>query len=111
MAKAVKAAAANKKPVSKSQCIASVAEETGLTRKQVNSVFDSLGEQIKKALSGKGPGVINVGGLMKIKVRNVAAKPAGMRKDPFTGEMRQFAAKPASKKVKVLPLKALKEMV
>jgi hypothetical protein len=48
---------------------------------------------------------------MKIKLRSVPAKPAGMRKDPFTGEMRQFAAKPASKKVKVLPLKALKEMV
>jgi nucleoid DNA-binding protein len=110
MAKVAKAAA-NKKPVSKSQCIAAIAEETQLARKQVTAVFDSLGEQIKRALSGKGPGVINVGGLLKIKVRSVPAKPAGMRKDPFTGEMRQFAAKPASKKVKVLPLKALKEMV
>jgi len=110
MAKAAKAAA-NKKPISKSQVVAAVAEETGLTRKQVTAVFDALGEQIRRALSAKGPGVINVGGLMKIKVRNVAARPAGMRKDPFTGEMRQFAAKPASKKVKVLPLKALKEMV
>jgi len=109
MAKAAKAAA--KKPVSKSQCIAGVAEETGLTRKQVTSVFDALAKQIKSALSSKGPGVINVGGLMKVKVRSVAARPAGMRKDPFTGEMRQFAAKPASKKVKLLPLKALKEMV
>lgn len=111
MAKAAKAAAANKKPVSKSQCIAAIAEHTELSRKQVTAVFDSLGEQIKKALSGKGPGVINVAGLMKIKVRSVPAKPAGPRKDPFTGEIRPFPAKPASKKVKVLPLKALKEMV
>jgi nucleoid DNA-binding protein len=110
MAKAAKAAA-NKKPISKSQVIAAIAEETDLPRKKVTEVMESLGGQIKKALSGKGPGVINVGGLMKIKLRNVPAKPAGPRKDPFTGEMRQFAAKPASKKVKVLPLKALKEMV
>jgi nucleoid DNA-binding protein len=110
MAKAAKAAA-NKKPVSKSQVIAAIAEETELSRKDVSRVMESLGGQIKKALSGKGPGVINVGGLMKIKVRSVPAKPARTGKDPFTGEMRQFAAKPASKKVKVLPLKALKEMV
>jgi nucleoid DNA-binding protein len=110
MAKVAKAAA-NKKAVSKSQCIAAIAEDTGLTRKQVNSVFDSLAGQIKKALSGKTPGTINVGGLMKIKVREVKAKPAGMRMDPFTKEMRNFPAKPASKKPKVLPLTSLKEMV
>src|SRR5262245_27100482 len=110
MAKAAKAAA-NKKPVSKSQVIAAIAEESNLTRKQVTAVMDSLGAQIKKALSSKGPGVINVGGLMKIKIRTVPAKPARTGKNPFTGEMQQFAAKPASKKVKVLPLKALKEMV
>jgi nucleoid DNA-binding protein len=109
MAKAAKAA--GKKPVSKSQVIGSIAEETGLTRKQVTTVFDALGEQIKRALSSKGPGVINVGGLMKVKVRSVPATKERMGKNPFTGEEMLIKAKPASKKVRVLPLKALKEMV
>jgi DNA-binding protein HU-beta len=110
MAKAAKAAA-NKKMVSKSQCIAAIAEDTKLSRKDVTRVFDSLAGQIKKALSGKTPGTINVGGLMKIKVREVKARPAGPRLDPFTKEMKNYPAKPASKKPKVLPLKSLKEMV
>lgn len=96
---------------SKSEIFSSVAGETGLTRKQVSQVFDSLTGLIKKDLS-KGPGIFAVPGLMKI---TVVRKPATKEKkvpNPFKpGEMMVVKAKPARKVVKVRPLKGLKAMV
>ena|SRR5579859_4870204 len=105
------AAAATGKAPSKGEVLSTAAEATGLNRKQVAAVFDSLAEQIKNALGKKGPGLFTVPGLMRIKVKNVPAKKGGMRMDPFTKVERMFKPKPASKKVQVRPLKALKEMV
>lgn len=96
---------------SKSEIFSSVAGETGLTRKQVSQVFESLTGLIKKDLS-KGPGIFAVPGLMKI---TVVRKPATKEKkvpNPFKpGEMMVVKAKPARKVVKVRPLKGLKAMV
>ena len=101
-----------KKAPSKSQIYTSIAEETGLTKKDVAAVFDSLAGQIKKNLSGRGAvGLFTVPGLMKIKVVNKPARPARKGINPFTGEEMMFKAKPASKGVKVLALKGLKDMV
>ena len=66
---------------------------------------------IKKDLSGRGPGVFTVPGLMKIKVVKKPATKEREGTNPFTGEKMVFKAKPASKKVRALPLKALKSMV
>ena len=96
----------------KSQIFSDLAESTGLTKKEVASVFDEMGKLIKKDLGTRGPGVFTVPGLMKIKKRAVPRKPA--RKNvwvPLLKEFRDIPAKPARKTVKVLPLKALKEMV
>ena len=41
--------------------------------------------------------------------RALAAKPKRFGKNPFTGEDQWFAAKPASVRVKVRPLKKLKD--
>ena len=41
------------KPPSKSQIYAQIAEDTGLTKKDVAAVFDSLSSQIKKNLGGR----------------------------------------------------------
>ena len=103
-------AASTGKAPTKGEVLATAAEATGLSRKQVAAVFDSLGEQIKNALSKKGPGTFTVPGLMRIKVKNVPARKARMGIDPFTKTEKMFKAKPASKRVKVLPLKNLKEM-
>ena len=48
-------------------------------------------------------------GLLKMTVKKVAAKKARKGISPFTGEEIMFKAKPASRKVKILPLKNLKE--
>lgn len=108
---AKKKAAATVKPLTKSQILGAISEDTGLTRKDVNAVFDSMGGLIKKSLGRRGAGVFTVPGLMKIKSVKKPATKARKGINPFTGEEMVFKAKPARKAVKVLPLKGLKEMV
>ena len=94
---------------SKSEIIAQICKDTDLSRKQVVAVFDSLNGVIKRSL--RGPGVFTLPGLLKMKV---VKKPATKEREginPFTKEKVIFKAKPASKKVRVLPLKGLKGLV
>jgi DNA-binding protein HU-beta len=93
----------------KSEVLTQISKDTGLSRKQVGSVFDSLGGSIKKSLRSNG--LFTVPGLMKLKVVKKPATKAREGINPFTGEKMTFKAKPASKKVRVLPLKNLKAMV
>ena len=105
------AKAAAKKPLTKSEIYAKIAEETELSRKQVASVFDSLAELIGSSLAKRGPGIFTVPGLLKLKV---VRKPATRERkgiNPFTGEPTIFKAKPARNVVKAQPLKKLKTMV
>jgi nucleoid DNA-binding protein len=103
-------AAASVKGPSKGEILMSIAEETGLSRKQVASVFDSLGMQIDKNLGKKGPGLFVVPGLMKITVITKPATKARKGINPFTKEEQMFKAKPARKVVKIRALKSLKDM-
>lgn len=109
MAKAAKGN--GKKAASKSEIFAAIAESTGLTKKQVASVFDALSAQIAAAISKKGPGVFQLPGLCKITVRSIPASKERVGINRFTGQEQVFKAKPASLRVKVRPLKALKDMV
>lgn len=112
MAAKKKAGASAKKAPTKSQIFSAVADDTGLTKKDVAAVFESLSGQIQRNLSGRGaPGVFTVPGLMKIKVVKKPARKARMGRNPATGEEMMFKAKPASKGVRVLALKGLKEMI
>ncbi len=93
----------------KSEVLAAISKDTGLTRKQVEAVFDSLSGVMRKSL--RSSGLFTVPGLMKLKVVTKPAQKAREGVNPFTGEKMMFKAKPASKKVRVLPLKNLKAMV
>ena len=107
-------AANTKKPPTKSEIYAQIVEDTGLTRKDVAAVFESLNGQIKKNLGGRGaPGTFTVPGLLKLRVVKKPARKARKNvPNPFRpGELMDVAAKPASKVVKVSALKALKDMV
>ncbi len=108
---AKKAAAA--RPMSKTQLMSSIADSTGLNKKQVASVFDSLSDLIRQEL-GKGRKTDNkqftIPGLCKIKTQYKPAQKERKGINPFTGEETTFKAKPARNVVKVTPLKALKEM-
>ena len=99
------------KPMTKSEVIAGIAESTGLSKKEVNSVFEAMGDQVKKSLGRRGPGAYNVPGLMKVTVVRKPATKARKGINPFTGEETTFKAKPARNVVKIRPLKNLKEIV
>ena len=94
----------------KSEILASIAETTELSRKQVASVFDALSDLIKKNVGKKGPGKFVVPGLMKIVVIQKPATKAHKGINPFTKQEQMFKAKPARKVIKVRPMKALKDM-
>ena len=76
-------------------------------------MFDSLGAQIKRNLGRRGLGAFTVPGLLKIEKKRVPARKAQKGvPNPFKpGELMDVAARPASNKVKVRPLKNLKDMV
>ena len=99
------------KAATKSAMYQELSTATGLTRKQVGSVFDALSELIKNHLGKKGPGVVTIPGLLKLKLVKKKATPARKGRNPFTGEEMMFKAKPARTVVKPLALKSLKEMV
>jgi nucleoid DNA-binding protein len=97
--------------MSKTEMLNALSEATGLSKKQVGSVFDELSKLIANNLGKKGPGLFNVPGLMKILVKHKPATKARKGINPFTGEEQMFKAKPASNQVKIRPLKGLKDMV
>jgi len=99
------------KPPSKTEVYANIAEATDLSKKQVAAVFDALNDEIQKALSGRGPKTFTIHGLCKIVVQHKPATKEREGKNPFTGELTVFKAKPARNVVKIRPLKKLKDMV
>jgi nucleoid DNA-binding protein len=101
-----------KNAYTKSALYAHIAEDTGLARKDIAKVFESLGEVIEGHVKSRGAGEFKVPGLLKIKVNKKPATKARKNvPNPFRpGELMDVSAKPARKVVKVLPLKALKDM-
>merc|ERR1719359_2816518 len=87
----------------------SVAESTGLKTKDVKGVVEALMgvavEQVKKS------GSFKLAGMLNMKLKNKPATPARKGVNPFTKEPCVFKAKPASKTVRCLPMKKLKEML
>ena len=105
-------AANTKKPPTKSEIYAKIVEDTGLTRKDVAAVFESLNGQIKKNLGGRGaPGMFTLPGLLKMRVVKKPARKARMGRNTATGETSKIAAKPAHTAVKVTALKVLKDTI
>ena len=105
-------AATKKKPPTKTEILNSIAESTELSKKEVGAVFEALGEEIRRSLGSRGPGMFTIPGLVKIEKKKVPARPAEKNwRNPFTGEIQERPAKPASTKIKVRALKNLKDMV
>jgi nucleoid DNA-binding protein len=103
--------AATIKAATKGEIYTKLAASTGLTKKQVSTVFDELTKMIGNELGKKGPGLFQVPGLLKLKVVRKPATKAKQGINPFTKEPMMYKAKPARNVVKALPLKSLKEMV
>lgn len=100
------------KPLTKTEIYANIADETGLTKKQVGEVFEALDGQIEKSLTGRGaPKMFTLPGLCKITLQHKPATKEREGINPFTKQPAIFKAKPAKTVVKVRPLKKLKDMV
>jgi len=98
-----------KEALTKSGLASHIAESTGVAAKDVRAVLGALEATVQGSVSKKGAGSFTLPGLLKITVVKVPAKPKRKGINPFTKEEQWFAAKPASVKVKVRPLKKLKD--
>jgi nucleoid DNA-binding protein len=104
-----KAAPAMREKLTKTQMVASIAESTELSKKQVGDVLAELETLIERSIKKRAVGEFTLPGLMKITTVKKPAVKARKGINPFTGEETMFKAKPASVAVKVRPLKKMKE--
>jgi nucleoid DNA-binding protein len=98
-----------KEALSKSGLVAHLSETSGVAARDVRAVMAALEGAVANSVHKKGAGSFTLPGLLKITSVNVPAKPKRKGINPFTKEEQWFAAKPASVKVKVRPLKKLKD--
>ncbi|SAL60128.1 DNA-binding protein [Caballeronia humi] len=107
------AAAAPLKPIKDSFTKASLtvhlAERAGVEPKAAKALMAALEETVLASIHKKGAKEFTLPGLLKVVAQDVPAKKKRFGKDPFSGEDKWFAAKPASVRLKVRPLKKLKD--
>ncbi len=99
-----------RQPFTKTQLLASLSENTGLTKKDVGAVLDELAVVMERHLKKRAAGQFTLPGLLKIKTVKKPATKSRKMTSPFTGQEITVAAKPARTTVKVQPLKGLKTM-
>jgi len=101
------------KAMGKGELLAELAASTELAKKDVGRVLDALAALIERHIAKQSVGTFVLPGLLRVKVVQSPARPA--RKgvpNPFRpGETMDVAAKPARRKVKVVPLSKLKAMI
>ena len=98
-----------KETMTKTGLVAHIAEVSAVAAKDVRAVMAALEGASHGSVRKKGAGEFVLPGILKITSVKVAAKPKRKGINPFTKEEVWFAAKPASTKLKVRPLKKLKD--
>lgn len=98
-----------KSKMTKSQILEHIAGNTGLSRKQVGTVFDELSCLMGCSIMKNAVGQFVVPGCFKVVTIQKPARKAREGVNPFTGEPTMFKARPASVAVKIRPLKGLKD--
>jgi len=81
----------------------------GLMAKDVRAVLAALEGAVIGSVNKNGARTFILPGLLKITVASIPAKPKRKGINPFTKQEQWFAAKPATVRVKVRPLKKLKD--
>merc|ERR1719181_2620500 len=101
--------AAGPKAMTASAAYRAVSETTGVKAREVKGVVEAymsvVATQVKKT------GAFKVGGALNLKLKAKPARPATKGVNPFTKEPCVFKARPASKTVKALPMKKLKDLI
>lgn len=98
-----------KETLSKSGLVSHVSEASGVAARDVRKVLDAVEQAVAGSLHKKGARGFRWPGMFQVKVVDVPAKPRRKGINPFTKEEQWFAAKPASVKVKMRPLKKVKD--
>ena len=110
-AKPAKITGAKGKARTKSEVLTALAEHSGVSKKEVAAIFDTMASMIAADLKKGNVGTFTVPGMMKVTVQRKPATKARKGINPFTGEATTFKAKPARNVVKVRPMKGLKDLV
>jgi nucleoid DNA-binding protein len=98
-----------KEVLGKSGLVDYLAATTELMAKDVRAVLAALEGAVIGSVNKNGARTFILPGLLKITVASIPAKPARKGINPFTKQEQWFAAKPATMRVKVRPLKKLKD--
>lgn len=98
-----------KERMNKTQLLEHLANKTDMEKKEVKAVLEALEETMLAHVMKRGAGEFMMSGLFKVTSKKVPAKRARKGVNPFTGEETTFKAKPATIKLKVRPLKKLKD--
>lgn len=99
------------KRMSKSQFIDTLAEKSGINKKQASTALDTINLLVAEQLGKGGPGEVVIPGLLKLNVVVKPAVPEHQGVNPFTKEPMTFKAKPARKVVKAHIVKSLKDSI
>ena len=109
---AAKKTPAVQKKYTKTEILSEISANANVSKKEVAAVLDELAVVIERHIKKRAVGEFTLPGLLKIKSVVRPARPA--RKgvpNPFRpGELMDIPRKPATTRIKVLPLKKLKEM-
>lgn len=112
-AKKASTSSADMKPIktalNRTGLVAHLAETAGTETKAARALLAALEATILASVHKKGLGSFTLPGLLKVNVINVPAKKKRRGIDPFTKVEREFAAKPATVKIKTRALKKLKD--
>lgn len=103
--------AAVTKKMTKTGILNEIAEQTDLSRKQVDAVLSELESLIERHVKKRAVGEFTLPGLLKVRAVKRPATKKRMGRNPATGAEIVIPAKPATTRVRVTPLKRLKEMV
>lgn len=108
---AKKQTAAIQKKYTKTEILNEISQNTSIAKREVSAVLDELAVVIERHIKKRAVGEFTLPGLLKIKSVVRPARPARKNvPNPFRpGELMDIPRKAATTRVKVLPLKKLKE--
>lgn len=98
-----------KQVLGKSGLVEYITTTCDVMAKDVRAVLAAFEGAVIGSVNKNGARTFVMPGLLKITVVNIPAKPKRQGINPFTKQEQWFAAKPASVRVKVRPLKKLKD--
>lgn len=98
-----------KEALGKAGLVEYITDACGVMAKDVRAVLAALEGAVVGSVHKNGARTFTLPGLLKVTVATIPAKPKRKGINPFTKQEQWFAAKPASVRVKVRPLKKLKD--